>query len=110
MLAVLFAVMYQTLAVAGQPGLSYSDSIALFPEEKKASAGAPNVVLILLDDVGFADAAPFGGSIQTQTLDKLAKGGISFTGFHTTGLCSPTRAALLTGRNHHDSGFGSVSG
>ena len=68
--------------------------------------GAPNIVWILLDDVGFGASSAFGGLVQTPTIDSLANAGLRYTNFHTTGVCSPTRAALLTGRNHHFVGMG----
>lgn len=71
-------------------------------------ANAPNVVIVLLDDVGFGAAETFGGPIPTPTLDRLAKQGLRYNRFHTTGICSPTRAALLTGRNPHAVGVGAV--
>ncbi|MFC7477726.1 arylsulfatase [Dankookia sp. GCM10030260] len=71
--------------------------------------GAPNVLLILTDDVGFAAPSTFGGVIPTPALDRIAEAGLRFTSFHTTAFCSPTRAALLTGRNHHEVGFGNVA-
>ena len=71
--------------------------------------GAPNVLIILLDDVGFAQASTFGGEIQTPTLSRLADEGISYNTFHTTSICSPTRAALLTGRNHQRVGNGTIA-
>ncbi len=71
--------------------------------------GAPNVLLIMTDDVGFGAPSTFGGVIPTPTLDRIAKAGLRYTRFHTTALCSPTRAALLTGRNHHSVGFGVIS-
>ena len=71
--------------------------------------GAPNVLLIMLDDVGFGAHSTFGGVIPTPTLDRLAKTGLRYTCFHSCALCSPTRAALITGRNHHSAGFGVVS-
>ena len=70
--------------------------------------GAPNVLLIMTDDVGFAAPSTFGGVIPTPTLDRVAAMGLRYTAFHTTALCSPTRAALLTGRNHHSVGTGVV--
>ncbi len=70
---------------------------------------APNVVIILLDDVGFAQASTYGGPIHTPTLDRIARSGVSYNSFHTTALCSPTRAALLTGRNHHRVGNGVIT-
>ncbi len=73
---------------------------------KKAPAGSPNVVLVLLDDVGFGASSAFGGLINTPTLDSLANNGLRYTNFHTAGICSPTRSALLTGRNHHSVSMG----
>jgi len=73
---------------------------------KTAPAGAPNVVLILLDDVGYGAISPFGGLVNTPNLETLANNGLRYTNFHTAGICSPTRAALLTGRNHHAVGMG----
>ena len=72
-------------------------------------AGAPNVLIVLLDDVGFGQASTFGGEINTPTLTKLADQGIRFNTFHTTAICSPTRAALLTGRNHQRVGNGTIA-
>lgn len=74
----------------------------------KAPKDAPNVVIILIDDVGFGAAETFGGPIATPTLDRLAKGGLRYNNFHTTALCSPTRMALKTGRNHHSAETGSI--
>jgi arylsulfatase len=73
----------------------------------KAPPGAPNVVIVLIDDLGFGATSTFGGPIATPTFDKLAQGGLRYTNFHTTALCSPTRSALKSGRNHHmvDMGF-----
>ena len=71
--------------------------------------GAPNILLIMTDDVGFAAPSTFGGVIPTPTLDRIAANGLRYTNFHSTSLCSPTRAALITGRNHHSVGFGVVS-
>lgn len=76
------------------------------PPVPKAKEGAPNVIWILLDDVGFGAVSAFGGPVPTPTFDALADGGLRYTNFHTTGICSPTRAALLTGRNHHKVGMG----
>ena len=67
----------------------------------KAPAGAPNVLIVLIDDMGFGMSSAFGGPISMPTLDRLAKNGLRYNHFHTTALCSPTRIALLTGRNHH---------
>ena len=84
---------------------------AKFPPIKplRPPEGAPNVVVILLDDVGFGAPSTFGGGINMPTLDALAKQGLRYTQFHTTALCSPTRQALLTGRNHHSVGMGSIT-
>src|SRR5215472_12750139 len=71
--------------------------------------GAPNVLLIMTDDVGFGAPGTFGGVIPTPALDRIAKAGLRYTQFHSTSLCSPTRAALITGRNHHSSGFGNIA-
>ena len=73
-----------------------------------APAGAPNVLLIMTDDAGFAASSAFGGAVETPTLERLANEGLRYTQFHTTGVCSPTRAALLTGRNHHAVSSGSL--
>ncbi|MCB1354660.1 MAG: arylsulfatase [Rhodobacteraceae bacterium] len=70
---------------------------------------APNVLLIITDDAGFAVPSTFGGVIPTETMDALAQEGLSYTNIHSTALCSPTRAALITGRNHHSAGFGVIS-
>ncbi len=77
-------------------------------EPLRPPKGAPNVLIILLDDVGFAASSAFGGPIHTPTAERLAKGGLKFNRFHTTALCSPTRQALLTGRNHHSVNMGGI--
>ena len=77
------------------------------PEHLKP--GAPNVLIILLDDVGFGQASTFGGEMNTPTLSRLASQGVSYNTFHTTAICSPTRAALLTGRNHQRVGNGTIA-
>jgi arylsulfatase len=86
---------------AGTIGETYADSVASFPKPVTAPAGAPNVLLVLTDDVGFGAASTFGGPVPTPNLDRLAARGLLYNRFHTTAMCSPTRAALLTGRNHH---------
>ena len=73
-----------------------------------APESAPNVLLVLTDDAGFGNPSTFGGPINTPTLERLAAGGLKYNRFHTTALCSPTRAALMTGRNHHAVGFGMI--
>ncbi len=85
----------------GVVGRTIKDSKAAFPEPVRAPKDAPNVVIIMTDDTGFGHASTFGGPIPTPTLDRLAKNGLRYNRFHTTALCSPTRAALLSGRNHH---------
>src|SRR5258705_6365913 len=79
-----------------------------FAEPVKAPPDAPNILLVLIDDAGFGNPSTFGGPIATPTLDKLAAEGLRYNRFHVTALCSPTRAALLSGRNHHAVGFGSI--
>ncbi|MCB1679073.1 MAG: arylsulfatase [Halioglobus sp.] len=88
-------------AFTGKIGNTYADSTAAFPAPVTAPDGAPNVLLVMTDDVGFGAASTFGGPIPTPNLDRLAAQGLSYNRFHTTAMCSPTRAALLTGRNHH---------
>ena len=92
----------------GVVGRTLAESKEWWPEPAKAPAGAPNVVWILIDDVGYGAAGTFGGLIQTPTFDTLANNGLRYTNFHTTAICAPTRSALLTGRNSasvHVSGF-----
>ncbi|PXY46156.1 arylsulfatase [Flavobacterium hydrophilum] len=92
----------------GTVGKTLAESKEYWPEPVKAPAGAPNVIWILLDDVGFGASTAFGGLIETPTFDALANNGLRYTNFHTTAICAPTRAALLTGRNSgrvHVSGF-----
>ena len=92
----------------GVVGRTLADSKEWWPEPVKAPAGAPNVVWILIDDVGYGAAGTFGGLIQTPTFDTLANNGLRYTNFHTTAICAPTRSALLTGRTSasvHESGF-----
>jgi arylsulfatase A-like enzyme len=104
---------FATHAQSAQPyqgviGRTLAESKEYWPEPVKAPAGAPNVVWILLDDVGFGASNTFGGLIATPTLDSLAANGLRYTNFHTCAICAPTRAALLTGRNSatvHESGF-----
>ena len=95
-------------SAAAQPGSVQQTAPAGWPKPVQAQKGAPNVVLVLLDDVGFGATSTFGGAAATPNLDQLAANGLSFNQFHTTALCSPTRAALLTGRNSHQVGFGTV--
>lgn len=93
----------------GRIAVNGRDAQPDWPAPLHAPAGAPNVVLILLDDVGFGATATFGGAAATPALDRLAAQGLRYNNFNTTALCSPTRAALLTGRNHHQVGFGTLA-
>ena len=79
------------------------------PAARRLPANAPNILIVILDDVGPALPSTYGGEINTPTLDRIHKGGVSFNRFHTTAMCSPTRAALLTGRNHHRVGNGQIT-
>src|SRR5437867_1451459 len=78
-------------------------------EQLRPPKGAPNVLVVLIDDAGFGSTSAFGGPCHTPTFDRLADGGLKFNRFHTTALCSPTRQALLTGRNHHAVGMGGIT-
>ena len=89
---------------AKDPDTAYPPIEPLLPPE-----GAPNVLIVLLDDVGFGASSAFGGPCATPTAERLAAGGLSYNRFHTTALCAPTRAALLSGRNHHSVGMGSIT-
>jgi arylsulfatase len=93
---------------AGTIGRTTDESTAWWPPVAGGPAGAPNVVVVLLDDVGYAQFGCYGSDIATPTFDRLAANGLRFSNFHTTALCSPTRAALLTGRNHHTNGMGRI--
>jgi arylsulfatase A-like enzyme len=93
----------------GVIGEYIKDSKPVFPVTRASPAAAPNVLLILLDDVGFGATSTFGGPVPTPSLDKLAAAGLRYNQWHTTSLCSPTRAALLTGRNHHQVGNGVIA-
>jgi arylsulfatase A-like enzyme len=93
----------------GQIELNAAQSRSAWPMRVVPPKGAPNILLIMTDDVGFAAPSTFGGVIPTPALDRIANDGLRYTNFHSTSLCSPTRAALITGRNHHSVGFGVVS-
>src|SRR5437588_8443163 len=80
-----------------------------WPEPTKPPAGAPNILVVLFDDVGFSDFGCYGSPIKTPVIDALAAGGLRYSGFHTTAMCSTARAALLTGRNHHSVGVGCLA-
>lgn len=94
----------------GKVGRTFKDSAPPVPPVPvQAPKGAPNIVVILLDDAGFGQYATFGGAIPSPALDELAREGLRYNRFHTAGICSPTRAALLTGRNPHNAGVGIVT-
>lgn len=93
----------------GVINLNAAQSKPWWPPRIVPPKGAPNILLIMTDDVGFGAPSTFGGVIPTPALDKIANAGLRYTQFHSTALCSPTRAALITGRNHHTVGFGVVS-
>ncbi len=95
-------------AFTGKIEETFKTSTPSYPQPVTAPADAPNVLVILLDDVGFGMVGTFGGPVPTPHLDKLASGGLKYNRFHTTALCSPTRAALLAGRNHHSVGTGVI--
>lgn len=86
-----------------------ADSVPHWPEQPKAPDGAPNILLILLDDIGFADTSTFGGLADTPALDRIAAQGLRYNNFNVTAMCSPTRASLLTGHNHHRAGFAAIT-
>ncbi len=90
-------------------GKTIDDSTEAWPTLAKASPGAPNVLFYVLDDTGYGQLSPFGGLIETPNLQRVADAGVMYTNFHTTGLCSPTRTCIITGRNHHSNGMGSIS-
>src|SRR6266513_2173132 len=92
----------------GKIGRTAADSTPDFPKDIHAPKGAPNVLLIMTDDVGWGASSTFGGPIPTPAYDKLAASGLRYNTFHTTALCSPTRAALITGRNHHTASTGVI--
>ncbi|WP_152983944.1 sulfatase-like hydrolase/transferase, partial [Stenotrophomonas panacihumi] len=94
----------------GEVGRTYMESDSpQFPQPIEAPAQAPNIVLLLVDDCGFGQYSTFGGAIPSHTMDRLAAEGLRFNRFHTTALCSPTRAALITGRNHHSASFAGIT-
>jgi arylsulfatase len=90
-------------------GATYKDSTPYWPPAARPPEGAPNILVVLFDDVGFSDFGCYGSPVATPTIDALAARGLRYTGFHTTAMCSTTRAALLTGRNHHSVGVGCLA-
>ncbi len=93
----------------GRIGRTAAESEPAWPVAARAPAGAPNVLVVVLDDVGYGQLGCFGSDIDTPTIDGLAARGVRFRNFHTTAMCSPTRACLLTGRNHHTNGLGAIT-
>jgi len=93
----------------GMIGPTIAESTPAWPRRPHPGEHAPNVVVIVIDDLGFAHLGCYGSTIDTPTIDRLAAGGLQYTNFHVTPLCSPTRAALLTGRNHHEVGMRSIA-
>jgi len=96
-------------AFEGVVGRTLEESQPWWPAPPRPPAGAPDVVFVVFDDVGYSDFGCYGSEISTPTLDSLAAGGLRYTNFHTTALCSPTRACLLTGRNHHSVGMAGLA-
>src|SRR5712691_4390276 len=93
----------------GRIGRTIADSTPYRPAAPKAPPDAPNILVVLFDDVGFSDFGCYGSPIRTSAIDRLAADGLRYSGFHTTAMCSTTRAALLTGRNHHSVGVGCLA-
>jgi arylsulfatase A-like enzyme len=93
----------------GTIGQTFRDSREDYPQPIGAPAGAPNVVIVLIDDLGFGQLGTFGGPVPTPNIDRLAAQGLRYNQFHTTAICSPSRAALLTGRNHHQAATGTIT-
>jgi arylsulfatase len=97
------------LECRGVVGRTWRESTPWWPEPPRPPAGAPNILFIVLDDVGFSDLGGYGSEIETPTMDRLATGGLRYNNFHVTSMCSPTRACLLTGRNAHAVGVGIIA-
>src|SRR6516164_8641829 len=93
----------------GEIGLQADQSKPYWPARVVPPQGAPNILLIITDDQGYGVSGTFGGVIPTPAMDRIAQMGLRYTQFHSTALCSPTRAALITGRNHHSVGFGIIA-
>ncbi len=93
----------------GEIGRTFSESTPSWPAETSARPGSPNIILMLVDDLGYSDVGCFGGEIPTPHLDAIAGQGIRFTNFHTTPKCSTTRASLMTGVDHHLAGYADVT-
>jgi arylsulfatase A-like enzyme len=96
--------------MGGKVGLTMQESVHKWRKQPRhLPEDAPNILIVMMDDAGFGQPSTFGGQILTPTLSRLAEEGISYNAFHTTGMCSPTRAALMTGRNHHRVGAGQIA-
>ncbi len=93
----------------GRVGRTFATSEPWWPDRPRAPRGAPNIVVILVDDLGYADLGCYGSEIPTPNIDRLAARGLQYTDFHSTPMCSPTRAALLTGLDPHAAGVGTVA-
>jgi arylsulfatase A-like enzyme len=93
----------------GVIGRTSGESTPAWPTPPRAPEGAPNILIFVLDDVGFGQLSSFGGLVETPVIDRFANGGLRYTNMHTTALCSPSRGAILTGRNHHSLGLGVIS-
>jgi arylsulfatase A-like enzyme len=96
-------------AFKGKIGTTIKESRPWWPDSVKPPSGAPNILIVLFDDVGFSDFGCYGSPIRTPAIDRLAVQGLRYSGFHTTAMCSTTRSALLTGRNHHSVGVGCLA-
>jgi hypothetical protein len=96
-------------AFPGRMGRTIGESSPAWPAPVRAKPGAPNVLFIVLDDVGFAQLGCYGSPINTPNIDKLAHNGLLYTNMHTTALCSPSRSCFLTGRNHHSNGMSCIT-
>ena len=94
---------------SGVTGRTADESSPAWPTPPRAPEGAPNVVMFVLDDVGFGQLSCFGGLVETPVIDRFADNGLRYTNMHTTALCSPSRGAILTGRNHHSLGLGVIA-
>ena len=93
----------------GVIGRTADESTQAWPVPTRAKSGAPNILIYVLDDVGFGQMSAFGGLCQTPNLERLAANGLRYSNFRTTAMCSPTRACILTGRNHHSNGMGTTA-
>lgn len=101
---------FKKVPSASKAGVTLAESTHKWRvEPQRLPKDAPNIVIFLTDDTGFGNTSTFGGPVNTPTFTRLADEGIRYTSFHTTAICSPTRAALLTGRNHHHVGYGQIS-